>query len=749
MPNYFVGPLPWMNLYMESKETIDLDFQKLWLILKRRWLPAASVFSCVVVLATVVASMQKSVYEAQGKLLFKKRDQISTLTGVDQQIGELDALAAKSNPLNTEIEIIRSIPFLEKTIAALSLKTEDGFPLKPQLLASEIALQNLPLTDVLQVSYQSTNPEEAAAVVNKLMSLYIENNILTNRAEAVAAGEFIEKQLPKTEATVRQAEVALRRFKEQNQIVALDQEATSAVAVIKQIENEITQTQAALADVKARSAMLQQKVGMNSEEAIDTSSLSQSAAVQTALQQFQQVEAELALQQTRFVEGHPTIEALRERRDALKALLQERIGQAVGNQRQVSNGNLQMGELRQRLTADFVNSEVQRLGLDSRLAYLNNVHSVYKQRASILPRLEQQQRELERRLAAAQSTYQVLLARLQEVRVAENKNIGNARVIEYALVPEVASSRKKLLILALGNVVGIILAIVTVFILEVSDTSIKTLKEARELFGYTLLGTIPYFGKKGAPLRKDQESSIPELPVRDIPRSPVTEAYRMLQANLKFISSDKALEVIVVTSSVPKEGKSTVSANLAAAMAQLGRRVLLVDADMRHPMQHHIWELTNAAGLSDVIVGQAEFEQSVTEVMAKLDVLTAGVIPPNPMALLDSKRMASLIDYFSEHYDFVIIDAPPLLLAADALTLGRMTDGVLLVTRPGVVDSTSAAAAKESLDRCGQNVLGLVVNGVIVENESDSYYYYAKEYSSEERSTSREKATSTTKTYAG
>jgi capsular exopolysaccharide synthesis family protein len=160
----------------------------------------------------------------------------------------------------------------------------------------------------------------------------------------------------------------------------------------------------------------------------------------------------------------------------------------------------------------------------------------------------------------------------------------------------------------------------------------------------------------------------------------------------------------------------------------LGRRVLLVDADLRHPSQHHIWELTNAGGLSDVLVGQAEFKAVVTEVMENLDVLCSGVIPPNPLALLDSKRMASLIEDFSQTYDSVIIDAPPLVLAADALTLGKMTDGLLVVARPGVVDSTSAAAAKESLERSDQNVLGLVVNGVIVENESDSYFYYAKEH---------------------
>jgi capsular exopolysaccharide synthesis family protein len=150
---------------------------------------------------------------------------------------------------------------------------------------------------------------------------------------------------------------------------------------------------------------------------------------------------------------------------------------------------------------------------------------------------------------------------------------------------------------------------------------------------------------------------------------------------------------------------------------------------MHHSSQHHIWSLRNAAGLSDVLVGQAEFNTTVNEVMPNLNVLSAGAIPPNPLALLDSKRMATLIEQFATTYDCVIIDAPPVTLGADALTLGQMADGVLLVTRPGVVSFNSANAAKESLMRSQQNVLGIVVNGIVVENETDSYFYYSQEYS--------------------
>lgn len=727
-------------------DTIDIDLKRVWLILKRRWLPAAGVFGVVVAAATVLASMQRPVYEAQGKLLFRRADRTTAISGLkDINVGELEAIATKANPLNTEIEIIRSVPFIEKTITALNLRSDSGSPIKPQALVNRINARNVPLTDVLQISYQSEDPEEAAAVVNKVMNLYIENNIITNRAEASAAGEFIAKQLPQMEATVRQAEQALRQFKEQNQVVALDEESKSAVAAIKQLENQITETQAQLADTTTRSATLQQQVGMNPQESITLTSLNQSPGIQKVLGEYQQVEAELAVQQTRFVGDHPTLVGLTERRDALRAVLEERVQGVIGNAAatEVSPSNLQMGQIQQELTQNYVNSEIQRLGLTSRLSSLNNTYNAYRQRINVLPRLEQTQRELERRLEAAQSTYETLLRRLQEVRVAENQNMGNARIIEFATVPENASVRKRAMILALGNVLAIILAILTICILELSDRSVKTLREAREKLDYTLLGTIPYFGKRYGN-RRHQEWSIPELPVINIPRSPISEAYRMLQANLKFLSSDKPLKVIVVASAVPKEGKSTVSANLAAAMAQLGRKVLLVDADMRHPLQHHIWELTNAAGLSDVIVSQADFESVVTEVIPKLDVLSAGVIPPNPMALLDSKRMASLVQYFTNRYDFVIIDAPPLVLAADAVTLGKITDGILLVARPGILDSSSAAAAKESLERSGQNVLGLVVNGVVPENESDSYFYYTKEYANEKNFTMEENAPITT-----
>jgi capsular exopolysaccharide synthesis family protein len=192
--------------------------------------------------------------------------------------------------------------------------------------------------------------------------------------------------------------------------------------------------------------------------------------------------------------------------------------------------------------------------------------------------------------------------------------------------------------------------------------------------------------------------------------------------------SESDLKTVVISSAVPREGKSTVAANLAAAIAQVGRKALLIDADMHRPRQHEIWSIPNHIGLSEVLMGQATTEGAIQEVLPFLDVLTVGTQPPSPLALLDSEAMSSFLEQMSEIYDLIILDTPPLVFEADATVLGKMCDGLLLVVRPGLVDSVSGIMAKEFLAQSGQNVLGQVINGVIIENEPLSYYKQVGSY---------------------
>ena len=201
----------------------------------------------------------------------------------------------------------------------------------------------------------------------------------------------------------------------------------------------------------------------------------------------------------------------------------------------------------------------------------------------------------------------------------------------------------------------------------------------------------------------------------------------MIQTNLKFLAVKRQPKVILITSSVPGEGKSTVAANLAAAMAQLGKKVLLIDGDLRKASQHHLWQLNNKAGIKDIITHKTPLANVVSRPMKQLDLLTSGTIAPNPLALLDSSEMSELVAAARKEYELVIIDAPPLAVTADVLTLSKLADGIVFVSRPGIVENESAQLAQETIANANltSKVLGMVINGVRPK-EFDRYSYHAK-----------------------
>jgi polysaccharide biosynthesis transport protein len=700
---------------MES-QTSSLTFDKYWQIIKRRWAPSLAVFIPIFIFLMLTLYLKKPSYEAEGKLLFQRTNTISSLTGVGEGIGKLEAVAQdqKTSPLNTEAEIIQSVPLVQQTIDKLALKNNEGIALKPKELLKNLTVKDIKGSDILEVSYKDADPKKSVEVVNTVMNMYLEYNISSRRKEAASARKFLQKELPTSELVVRQAESELAKFKDKNKIVSLQEETTKSLDVITDLQKQSSQVESQIANVNAQSQDIRKQLNMNPQQALAQTSLSQSSGLQDIVKEVQQLESQLAARRTILRESHPEIISLKTKLEALKKIIQQRTTQVLGTNKAQLNGNLQIGALQQQLSANLIGLESNRVGLVSQAIALSKLQAVYKERLKTLPRLEQQQRQLERKVQASQSTYSLLLQKLQESQIAENQNVGNASLVSEAQILDQPISSNTVSYLSSG-LLAVIAALAAIYILEVRDKSIKTVDEAKELIGLTLLGVIPAFSK---PLKSDFRDekggvSISRLIVKDTSRSPVSEAYRMLRANLKFKRGYNELKVMVITSSVPKEGKSTVAANLAIVMAQIEHQVLLVDGNLHHPVQHQIWELTNNQGLSNLILEETQISTVVKTVMNNLDVLTAGVVPPSPASLLDSKRMASLIQTFAENYDFVIIDAPSLNVAADAATLGQMTDGVLLVVRPGVVDSVQAAIACEILEKSGQNVLGQVVNAVV------------------------------------
>lgn len=709
-----------MSINQEDQDSIDI--QQYWLILKRRWFVASVVMASVISATAFVTYTQKPVYESQGKLVFTKKDAASSLSSLSDKMGELGGLTNLSNPVDTEAEVIRSNPIVIKTINELKLKGRKGAPMSPSAFLGILKLKTIRGTDVMELSYKSTDKREAANVVNSLMKHYLASNVSTNRAEAIAAREFLSQELPKVEKRVTEAEIALRRFKEKNRVVALDVEARVSLESLGKLTEAITQSQGELAAAYTRSVALQNEMKLTTQQAVDLSSLSQSPGVQQVLTEYQKTQHDLAIARTLYTNDNPKVVDLLLKEAAQKKELAARVTETVGNSNSLPKQNLQIGELKQALTQDLVKSEVERLALTNQVGELRKVFIVNKSRLDSLPRLEQQQLQLQRQLMVAQTTYQELLRQFQLVQVMENQNVGNARIISEALVPEIPVSPKKPLNLALGGFLGLLLGAGTALLLESMNQTLKNIEEANRFLGFPLLGTIPQYGEKKR--KNTVVEGLQEVPLLDQPYSPVSTSLEMLNTNLGFTVSDKELRVILVTSATSGEGKSFVAANLAVAASHVGKRVLLIDCDMRRPRQHRIWEIPNLLGTSNILAGQNEVKPAIHTVFSNVDLLPSGKIPPNPVTLLDSQRMADLIEEARQDYDFVVIDSPPLTAVTDPLIIGKFADGLLLVVRPGRVEYSALKSAKTLLNQSKVPVLGMTVNGVSEESGYGGYYYY-------------------------
>jgi capsular exopolysaccharide synthesis family protein len=726
---------------MESKGSIDLDLSNYLFAVKRRWVPAVSIFAATVALSLIATALMKPSYQAEGRLLFKNPafkvigSSVAPNNTEGGEAGDLKPLVATQNPITTQMEVLTSHPLLQKLIEQLELKDDKGKPLKAIDLKPALVAKIVAGSDVLQIDYKNRDPKKAATVVNKLMALYLENDIATNRAEAELARESMGQQLPKTQLAVSEAEVALRKFKQQNNVVDLGEEGKSAVGIISNLETAINTTQAQLDEAIAQARGLKEKVNLNSQEAITVSAISQSPAIQGILTQQQDVERQLATESSRFSDQNPIIISLKEKQAKLTSLLAQQIRNTVGSKAKVPQGLLRIGDLKQTMIKESLQSEVQRDGLIKKLDSLRNSRAAYEKRMKVMPQLVQTQRQLERQLEVSQSTHQILLKKVQELQLAKNTNTSTARIITSAVVPEKPDNKMKTIFTGLGVLLGVLLGTVAITYLEIKDKSLKTVKEIDKIFGYTLLGAIPAAKKKLKSRAGDRTLPFTtlEVSVRDAPRSVTSEMSRSIQSNLRFLGFEKQLKLITITSSIANEGKSKVAANLAAAIAGVGQKVLLIDADLHIPCQHQFWKLPLKKGLIDIIEGKYKLNQISWTVMDNLDVVTAGSRSQNALSCLESTQMKAFLEEVSSLYDFVIIDTPPLLVAADTLSIANITDGVLLVSRPGVIDGNSARAAQEKLKMAKVNILGLIVNGVIEQNETEDHFAAANDYFTDER----------------
>jgi polysaccharide biosynthesis transport protein len=715
------------NVHLEEY----LDFQKYWLVMKRRWLPATATLIGVVGLSLIYAFSLKPIYEGEAKLLIQT-DRSANFTGIENETGQIDVTSENSDPLATEAEILLSRPLVEQLIQKLDLQDDTGEAIEYKRMLDVLTVETVVGTDILEITYENNDPELAVSVINEIIKLYREQDTLSNRTEAAAARTFITEQLPQVEVSVKQAENKLREFKNKYGIANLTEETSATISSQSSLENQIDALEAELEDVSTRYNQLNSELGVSWQEASAIATLSQSLAVQTTSERLQETKLELTQKRNYLSESTPQVISLREEVAELEQLLDREVERTLGSKQKALLKDLNilaLEDLRQGQMSEFADLGLQREGLQKKLAALNSIYSSNQQKSSILPQLEEQQKELERRVEAAQSTYETLLGKLQETRIAEEQDIGKVRVVAEAVVPEhpVGPSKKK--IVAAGGILGTLLGIAVAFLLDIRDNTIKNTKEAEEILPYPLQGVIPNFKS----LDRGKQEQLPEdtsLATSRTQTLAIREAYQNIQVNLKFLEGQEAIKTIAVTSAVAREGKTSVSANYAAAQAQCGKRVLLIDGDLRCPSQHKRWQISNQVGLSNVLHQEVEWYDVVQNVLPNLDVLTAGTVPDNPVVLLDSLSMGLIVMKIIAHYDLIIFDTPPLVGLADSKIIGKLVDGMLFVVRPGVANYSSVLAAKKILENKELNVLGVVANGVNVSQEpyGNEYYSVDKKY---------------------
>lgn len=363
----------------------------------------------------------------------------------------------------------------------------------------------------------------------------------------------------------------------------------------------------------------------------------------------------------------------------------------------------------------------------ARLAQLQPVLSLYQQVYTNLVVLGQPAQtgtsdlngtsQMQSTLELYRQIYLQLLSNLENVKLAKMQNTPNVSQLERAEVPLMSISPRPLRTALLGATVGLILCVGGIFLISYLDTTIKTPEDVERELGLTVLGFIADMETK-----EEQAGAY----VARNPRTPIAEAFRSLRTNLSYTGVDKPLRSLLVTSTGPGEGKTTVSVNLSVVIAQSGKKVVLIDADLRCPAVHRFLNAPNRTGLFNL------FREGITPEsvcynnlpVKNMSVITSGSIPPNPAELLGSSKMSSILEGVQEMADLIILDCPPALVT-DAQVLAAKVDGILLVVQPGKTRADAVKSAMDQFNRVGTKVVGVVLNRI---PKNRSYYYGGYRY---------------------
>ncbi|MGC1308440.1 MAG: polysaccharide biosynthesis tyrosine autokinase [Phormidesmis sp.] len=701
---------------LSAQQEEEDELRNLIRIVRRRAWVIAGVTAVVMSFITAKALRQEKVYAGQFRVLIEPVNADNDLSGLASGLTPQKAFFGKSGlDYDTQLQVLRSPELLEPV--AEQLKQTYPELSYPSLLAN-LAITRIDETKILQVSYSGTDPVQIQAVLDQLSKTYLKYSLEERQTNLRQGINFVANQLPDLQGEVNRIQNQMEAFRRQYDFVTPEVQAT-------QLSSQKTSLTEQRLTLDREFAAARQVFDSLQDQSGTLAALDDAPIYQQLLGELRSVETEIAAELTRFEPSSLSIRVLEEQRNNILPLLQQEAQRVVGTKQAIAANNLQV--------------------MASQSNTLSQAEQNVEQVLGQLPTLIRQYTDLQRELEVSTAALTRFHTTLETLKIEAAQTEIPWQLIEAPTQPRAPISPSLQRSLMLGFVASLLLGLGIAFLLEKLDDVYHTVDELKARTKLPLLGTLPYnkelkdgrtTGKGAIAQALDNLSQI--RPSRKghgyygyggNGEASFLEAIRVLYTNIRMLSSDRPIRSIVISSALPGDGKSTISANLAEVATAMGQRVLVVDVDLRKPQVHDRLNVSNHSGLSNLIADDLPLKAVIQQVdpEGQLFVLTAGKIPPDPTKLLASQKMQQLMETFERCFDLVIYDAPPTTGLADVSLIGRKTDGLVLVSRMGKTSRTVLTQTIETLKLAQITTLGMVANGV-KSTGLGGYRYYAYGY---------------------
>lgn len=707
---------------------------------KRYWWVAIPAFLASMGGALVYLSITPKLYQAAGRLSVE--DERTSVSDIGQTLTEADELGG-ANPIVTQAEVVKSQGVLQDALEIVAGGPADTeIPSVGQLM-QELQVEIIPATNLLEIAYRAEDARQAALIVNAVAQAAVAQSVEDINLEAKTVRNFLASQVPSLEANLREAELAESQYRQNNGLLAVEAQNQQMVGGLAALEQEERALLSSLAELSSREQQLNNVVGISSPEvAYDIARVGQDPSLATLRSQITDTSVAIAETRSKLGDQHPELLALGDELANLQSLYQQRLAELTPGGQGSGFGNaaaaLSSNDLSQQLISDSIANSIEVEALNNRLEFVQAELDSMRQSFAQQPSLQQPLAVLSRQRQEAADSLELIQSKLEEARIAEAQLVTNVRVVGLAEAPEEPVSPSPLGILALGAIAGSILTIGTILLLDLLDASLQSGEEVEKLVKLPVLGYLP---RMSADLLNIEGLDT----FLDTPRQ--VEPYRAL---LKTIESRQRMrvasarngisspegdaeeanrpqpasppdirpQVVVVSSPTDHEGKSSVTTCLGAVSAMLGRRTLIIEADAQNPVQHTYLQIEQQPGLTDLIRQTCSLTDAVKlTTIGRLSVLPYGQPLNRPSTVTESRAMRVLISALARDYDLILIDTAPADSSADAATVSQMTDGLLLVTRPGYTPRSVLSDTVQQLRKSGAPLLGIAMNETISPEE--------------------------------